>query len=134
MRSGIFFCVGLFFRGLSLDQLSLYLNLLILQNLLTSQKQEAAKHCNCTMADVENALAKFTWAKEAQRKIEKLKQEGKPMPKSLAEVLFRAFSTIFSWFRYEAIIAISFDMFWINSRQVACLFWKKYCLSGQMIG
>ncbi|XP_027107499.2 uncharacterized protein [Coffea arabica] len=56
------------------------------ENLLTSQKQEAAKHCNCTIADVENALAKFTWAKEAQRKIEKLKEEGKPMPKSLNEV------------------------------------------------
>ncbi|KAL3516220.1 hypothetical protein ACH5RR_023122 [Cinchona calisaya] len=56
------------------------------ENLLTNQKQEAAKHCNCTIADVENALAKFTWAKEAQRKIEKLKEEGKPMPKSLAEV------------------------------------------------
>ncbi|KAI5676512.1 hypothetical protein M9H77_07462 [Catharanthus roseus] len=55
-------------------------------NLLTSQKQEAAKKCNCTIADVENALAKFSWAKEAQRKIEKLKAEGKPMPRSLAEV------------------------------------------------
>ncbi|CAA3007563.1 Hypothetical predicted protein [Olea europaea subsp. europaea] len=56
------------------------------ENIQTSQKQEAAKQCNCTIADVENALAKFTWAKEAQRKIEKLKEEGKPMPKSLAEV------------------------------------------------
>ncbi|XP_042991869.1 protein translocase subunit SecA-like isoform X2 [Carya illinoinensis] len=28
----------------------------------------------------------FTWAKEAQKKIEKLKEEGKPMPKSIAEV------------------------------------------------
>lgn len=56
------------------------------EKLLTSQKQEAAKICNCTIADVENALAKFTWAKEAQRKLEKLKEEGKPMPKSLAEV------------------------------------------------
>ncbi|KAM7508456.1 hypothetical protein LguiA_018909 [Lonicera macranthoides] len=55
-------------------------------NLQTSQKQEAAKHCNCTIADVENALAKFTWAKEAHKKVEKLKAEGKPMPKSLAEV------------------------------------------------
>ena len=40
------------------------------------------------MADVENALAKFTWAKEAQKKLEKLKEEGKPMPKSIAEVDF----------------------------------------------
>lgn len=56
------------------------------ENLKLSHKQEAAKKCNCTIADVENALAKFTWAKEAQTKIEKLKEEGKPMPKSLAEV------------------------------------------------
>ncbi|CAI9102421.1 OLC1v1000686C1 [Oldenlandia corymbosa var. corymbosa] len=56
------------------------------ENLLVTQKQEAAKHCNCTIADVENVLAKFTWAKEAQRKLEKLKEEGKPMPKSMAEV------------------------------------------------
>ncbi|RDX99325.1 hypothetical protein CR513_17627, partial [Mucuna pruriens] len=55
-------------------------------NLQTAQKQEAAKHFNCTIADVENALAKFTWAKEAQKKIEKLKEEGKPMPTSFAEV------------------------------------------------
>ncbi|CAL5339665.1 unnamed protein product [Camellia sinensis] len=56
------------------------------ENLQSSQKQEAAKHCNCTIADVENTLAKFTWAKEAHKKVEKLKEEGKPMPKSLAEV------------------------------------------------
>lgn len=56
------------------------------ENLLKSQKQEAAKHCNCTIADVETALSKFLWAKEAQKKIEKLKEEGKPMPKNIAEV------------------------------------------------
>ncbi|BAT88004.1 hypothetical protein VIGAN_05143400 [Vigna angularis var. angularis] len=56
------------------------------ENLQTAQKQEAAKHCSCTIADVENALAKFTWAKEAQKKIEKLKEEGKPLPKSFTEV------------------------------------------------
>ncbi|KAI4301880.1 hypothetical protein L6164_035117 [Bauhinia variegata] len=56
------------------------------EKLSTVQKQEAAKHCNCTIADVENALSKFTWAKEAQKKIEKLKEEGKPMPTSIAEV------------------------------------------------
>lgn len=58
-----------------------------LQNLQSAQKQEAAKHCNCTIADVENALAKFTWAKEAQKKIAKLQEEGKPMPKSFADVM-----------------------------------------------
>lgn len=56
------------------------------ENLQNSQKQEAAKHCNCTIADVENTLAKFSWAKEAQEKLEKLKEEGKPMPKTMAEV------------------------------------------------
>lgn len=56
------------------------------ENLQTSQKQQAAKHCNCSIADVENALAKFTWAKEAQKMLQKLKEEGKPMPKSMAEV------------------------------------------------
>ncbi|KAH7571964.1 hypothetical protein ACOSP7_014895 [Xanthoceras sorbifolium] len=56
------------------------------ENIQSGQKQEAAKACNCTIADVENALAKFTWAKEAQKKIEKLQEEGKPMPKSMAEI------------------------------------------------
>ncbi|CAI0432375.1 unnamed protein product [Linum tenue] len=56
------------------------------ENLQTSHKQEAAKHCNCTIAEVESALSKFTWAREAQTKLDKLKAEGKPMPKSLAEV------------------------------------------------
>ncbi|XP_050885676.1 uncharacterized protein LOC127091159 [Lathyrus oleraceus] len=56
------------------------------ENLKTSHKQEAAKHCNCTIADVENALAKFTWAKEAQKKIQELNKEGKPMPKNIAEL------------------------------------------------
>ncbi|CAN1838112.1 Protein translocase subunit SecA [Linum perenne] len=55
-------------------------------NLQTSHKQAAAKHCNCTIAEVESALAKFTWAKQAQAKLDKMKEEGKPMPKSLAEV------------------------------------------------
>lgn len=56
------------------------------ENLQNSQKQEAAKHCNCTIADVENTLAKFVWAKEAQKKLQKLKEEGKPMPKTMTEV------------------------------------------------
>ncbi|XP_076944302.1 uncharacterized protein LOC143614883 [Bidens hawaiensis] len=56
------------------------------ENLQPSQKQETAKLCKCTLADVENTLAKFTWAKDAHKKIEKLKEEGKPMPRSLKEV------------------------------------------------
>ncbi|XP_071735440.1 uncharacterized protein [Rutidosis leptorrhynchoides] len=56
------------------------------ENIQPSQKQEAAKKLNCTIADVENTLARFTWAKEAKRKIEKIKEDGKPMPKSLDEV------------------------------------------------
>ncbi|KAJ0703894.1 hypothetical protein HanPI659440_Chr14g0556541 [Helianthus annuus] len=56
------------------------------ENIQPSQKQEAAKLCKCTIADVENTLAKFTWAREAHKKLEKMKEEGKPMPKSLGEV------------------------------------------------
>ncbi|GAB2210584.1 hypothetical protein Drorol1_Dr00015852 [Drosera rotundifolia] len=56
------------------------------ENLRISQKQEAAKQCNCTIADIENTLAKFMWAKEAQSKMQKLQEEGKPLPKSMAEV------------------------------------------------
>ncbi|XP_059285126.1 uncharacterized protein LOC132038480 [Lycium ferocissimum] len=37
------------------------------------------------VSDVENTFAKFTWAKEAQKNIENLKEEGKPMPKNLAD-------------------------------------------------
>ncbi|KAG6485217.1 hypothetical protein ZIOFF_053750 [Zingiber officinale] len=56
------------------------------ENLQNSHKQDAAKHCNATIADVEHVLAKYSWAKEAQKKIEKLKEEGKPMPTSFSEV------------------------------------------------
>jgi hypothetical protein len=56
------------------------------ERLEAKHKAEAAKLCSCTIADVENALAKFTWAKEANKKMEKLKEQGKPMPKSLEEV------------------------------------------------
>lgn len=56
------------------------------ENIQTSQKKEAAKQCNCTLTEVENALSKFTWAKQAEKKVLKLKEEGKPMPKNLAEV------------------------------------------------
>ncbi|MQL84737.1 hypothetical protein Taro_017228 [Colocasia esculenta] len=55
-------------------------------NLQSHQKQAAAKHCNCTVTEVENALSKYLWAKGAQKKIEKLKEEGKPMPKTFSEV------------------------------------------------
>ncbi|CAI9770430.1 unnamed protein product [Fraxinus pennsylvanica] len=79
-------------------------------NIQTSQKQEAANQCYCTIADVENTLAKFTWAKEAQRKIEKLKEEGKPMPKSLAEVLAsltgQVLSAIFTFLTNFAYVAL----------------------------
>ncbi|XP_078165774.1 SEC-C motif protein isoform X1 [Carex rostrata] len=55
------------------------------ENLTNSHKSDAVKHCNCTIADVEHILAKYSWAKEAQRKIDKLKEEGKPLPKSFSE-------------------------------------------------
>ncbi|XP_068663726.1 uncharacterized protein [Aristolochia californica] len=56
------------------------------ESIQTSQKQIAAKECNCPIADVENALAKFTYAKEAMKKLENLKKEGKPLPKSWTEL------------------------------------------------
>ncbi|XP_047068150.1 uncharacterized protein LOC124676113 isoform X1 [Lolium rigidum] len=56
------------------------------EKLKNSDKINATKHCNCTIADVEHILAKYTWAKDAQKKIEKLKDEGKPIPKSFSEV------------------------------------------------
>ena len=59
---------------------------IFIQKLRNTDKINATKHCNCTIADVEHILAKYTWAKEAQKKIEKLKEEGKPLPKSFNEV------------------------------------------------
>ncbi|WVZ81446.1 hypothetical protein U9M48_028821 [Paspalum notatum var. saurae] len=56
------------------------------EKLQNSDKINATKHCNCTIADVEHILAKYTWAKEAQKKIAKLKEEGKPLPRSFNEV------------------------------------------------
>lgn len=56
------------------------------ENLQPSHKQEATKHCNCTLADVEHILSKYKWAKDAQKKIDELKKEGKPLPKSFNEV------------------------------------------------
>ncbi|CAL5038144.1 unnamed protein product [Urochloa decumbens] len=54
--------------------------------LQNSDKVNATKHCNCTIADVEHILAKYTWAKEAQKKMAKLKEEGKPLPKTFNEI------------------------------------------------
>jgi hypothetical protein len=59
----------------------------VAQKLKNSDKISATKHCNCTIADVEHILAKYTWAKDAQKKIEKLKEEGKPLPKTFSEVI-----------------------------------------------
>uniref|UniRef100_A0A0E0LAP3 Uncharacterized protein n=1 Tax=Oryza punctata TaxID=4537 RepID=A0A0E0LAP3_ORYPU len=56
------------------------------EKLKNSDKISATKHCSCTIADVEHILAKYTWAKEAQKKIVKLKEEGKPLPKNFNEV------------------------------------------------
>ncbi|WOK94129.1 hypothetical protein Cni_G02831 [Canna indica] len=56
------------------------------ENLKNSHKQDATKHCKCTIADVEHILAKYAWSIEAQKKIEKLKEEGKPLPTSFSEV------------------------------------------------
>lgn len=67
---------------------------IFVQNLRNTDKINATKHCNCTIADVEHILAKYTWAKEAQKKIEKLKEEGKPLPKSFNEVTLRSLATL----------------------------------------
>ncbi|PKA51804.1 hypothetical protein AXF42_Ash008033 [Apostasia shenzhenica] len=56
------------------------------ENIQHSHKLEATKHCNCTMSEVEHILSKYKWAKDAQKKIEKLKEEGKPMPTSFSQV------------------------------------------------
>ncbi|KAG8094402.1 hypothetical protein GUJ93_ZPchr0012g19032 [Zizania palustris] len=56
------------------------------EKLQKSDKINCTKHCNCTITDVEHILAKYTWAKEAQKKIDKLKGEGKPLPTSFNEV------------------------------------------------
>ena len=67
-----------------------------LQNIQLSHKQDAVKHCGCTMSEVEHILAKYTWAKEAQQKIENLQKEGKPIPKSFDEVN-RIYNHYFVW-------------------------------------
>lgn len=56
------------------------------EGLKPNHKQDATVHCNCTISEVENALSKYSWAKEAQKKMDKLKAEGKPIPKTFAEV------------------------------------------------
>jgi len=66
------------------------------QKLQNSDKINATKHCNCTIADVEHILAKYTWAKEAQKKMAKLKEEGKPLPKTFNEVTIRRQARIWS--------------------------------------
>ncbi|PKU75024.1 uncharacterized protein LOC110111636 isoform X1 [Dendrobium catenatum] len=56
------------------------------ENLQPSHKHEATKHCNCTISEVEHILSKYKWAKDAQKKVDKLKEEGKALPKSFSEV------------------------------------------------
>lgn len=60
--------------------------LVVVQRVGTNQKAEVAAECGCTLNDVENVLAKYEWAKEANSRVMKLKEEGKPLPKSLNEV------------------------------------------------
>lgn len=56
------------------------------ESLQQNHKQGATQHCNCTMSEVEHILSKFKWAKDAQKKIDELKKEGKEVPKSFSEV------------------------------------------------
>ncbi|KAM0889070.1 hypothetical protein ACQ4PT_024342 [Festuca glaucescens] len=56
------------------------------EKLKSSDKISASEHCKCSIADVENALAKYTWAREAHKIALKLKEEGKPIPRSQSEI------------------------------------------------
>ncbi|XP_051228740.1 uncharacterized protein [Lolium perenne] len=56
------------------------------EKLKTSDKISASEHCKCSVADVENALAKYTWAREAHKVALKFKEEGKPIPRSQSEI------------------------------------------------
>uniref|UniRef100_A0ACD5XLI0 Uncharacterized protein n=1 Tax=Avena sativa TaxID=4498 RepID=A0ACD5XLI0_AVESA len=50
------------------------------EKLKGSDKIKAIEHCKCTIADVEYALAKYTWLKEVHTRSRKLREEGKPYP------------------------------------------------------
>eukprot|EP00271_Cylindrocystis_brebissonii_P020004 TRINITY_DN6420_c0_g2_i1.p2 TRINITY_DN6420_c0_g2~~TRINITY_DN6420_c0_g2_i1.p2 ORF type:complete len:149 (-),score=30.76 TRINITY_DN6420_c0_g2_i1:595-1041(-) len=48
--------------------------------------QQVATECECSVALVREVVRQFCWFREAARKVEKLKQAGKPMPTSMEEV------------------------------------------------
>uniref|UniRef100_A0ACD5XFF1 Uncharacterized protein n=1 Tax=Avena sativa TaxID=4498 RepID=A0ACD5XFF1_AVESA len=50
------------------------------EKLKGSDKIKATEHCKCTIAEVEFALAKYTWMKEVHTRSRKLRAEGKPYP------------------------------------------------------
>ncbi|KAL2643806.1 hypothetical protein R1flu_011393 [Riccia fluitans] len=56
------------------------------QRLTAQNKNEVAAQCSCTVRDVEDVLGKYEWTREANRRVIKLKEEGKPLPKSLDEI------------------------------------------------
>lgn len=58
----------------------------VVQRVGVEHKAEVAAECECTVFDVENVISKYEWAKEANRRVQKLEAEGKPLPKSLPEV------------------------------------------------
>ncbi|EFJ18683.1 hypothetical protein SELMODRAFT_444490 [Selaginella moellendorffii] len=51
-----------------------------------SQVAEVAVKCKARAEEVEDILSKYKWTKEAHSKVEKLRKEGKPLPKSFDEV------------------------------------------------
>lgn len=66
----------------------IWLGMVGFQRVAGQHKAEVAAECGCTVRDVEDVVAKYEWAKEANRRVMKLKEEGKPLPKSLDEVGF----------------------------------------------
>jgi uncharacterized protein YecA (UPF0149 family) len=64
----------------------IWLGMVGFQRVAGQHKAEVAAECGCTVRDVEDVVAKYEWAKEANRRVMKLKEEGKPLPKSLDEV------------------------------------------------
>jgi hypothetical protein len=81
----------------------------VLQKLKPSDKINATTHCNCTIADVEHILAKYTWAKEAQKKIVKLKEEGKSLPKTFGEVILWQITKMLNCEPHMSLIKVLLD-------------------------
>ncbi|KAK9808757.1 hypothetical protein WJX72_003095 [[Myrmecia] bisecta] len=51
-----------------------------------ASKQRVAAAAGCTVAQVDDCLAKYQWMKTMTSRVAKLKKEGKPIPKTVEEV------------------------------------------------